>query len=145
MSEVIKVHFDPKVVSLIMDYSRQRNEAGGLLLGHRYIKEGSVEYEIIKITTPSFMDIRARALFQRRDKSHLEQAVQFHRDTNGYGDYLGEWHTHPGGASIKPSIKDLLAFRSSQKLTKTPLIYVIANSYKLNTYTSGGNDVVSYY
>lgn len=144
MSNLI-VNFNNDVITKLNHFSKQKLEAGGLLLGHRYCNGQSIEYEVVQITMPSPKDIRMKTQFRRKDYSHIDLAKQFHLDTNGYGDYLGEWHTHPNGAPIRPSHKDIIAFKKAQTLTNKPLIHVIANSHKIQTYTSGGAHVVSYY
>ena len=98
----------------------------------------------MQVTTPFPFDFSTGTSFHRMDNNHLVSATKFHNDTNGYGDFLGEWHTHPNGSSTSPSHKDLLAFSSAQNLTTLPLIHIIASTKQVDIYTSGGKHVGTY-
>ena len=66
-------------------------EAGGILLGSRR----GPHIELLKITQPQNTDIRRRHSFDRSTIRHSDIAITEWKGSNGYVDYLGEWHTHP--------------------------------------------------
>lgn len=68
-----------------------KREAGGILVGFRR----KPHLEIVDVTTPAFLDKRSRMGFDRRDGNHQRFARKCWKQSNGYIDYLGEWHTHP--------------------------------------------------
>ena len=74
---------------------RQQNvaslEAGGIILGRRR----NPHIEIITITNPHSGDIRRRNSFDRSAKNHSKIALREWENSEGFTDYLGEWHTHP--------------------------------------------------
>lgn len=140
----VEIYLAPMVIAKLKNFAKQKNEAGGILLGHRYIDNLGVKFEIIRVTTPYSGDIRAVNTFHRRDKRHLIDVSKFHSDTNGYGDFIGEWHTHPNGASTAPSYRDLKAFSFAQRLSELPLVHIISNSHQIDLYNSRGKYVVTY-
>jgi len=77
-------------------------EAGGVILGFRR----DPHIEILKITQPQNADIRRRFSFDRNSKVHCNIAITEWKKSNGYVDYLGEWHTHPEHIPY-PSVLDL--------------------------------------
>lgn len=93
------VLFESDVLAVINPF-RQRfsraPEAGGILMGYRRADH----LHIVDATVPGPRDTGTRVSFRRDDLSHQRQASVQWRDSNGYLDYLGEWHTHP---EINPS------------------------------------------
>lgn len=140
----IEVYLEPMVVALLKRYANQKNEAGGILLGHRYIDNLYIRFEIMRVTTPYSGDISTTNSYHRKDKRHLIEVSKFHSDTNGYGDFIGEWHTHPNFSSIAPSRQDFKAFSFAQKLSALPLVHIISNSHQIAIYDSRGKHVVTY-
>ncbi len=51
-----------------------------------------------------------------------------------YGDVLGFWHTHPAGAGVAPSERDLRTMRAWCNAFGKPLICVIADGNHRATY-----------
>lgn len=88
------VLFEPSVLSAI-DVFRQRSfqvpEAGGILIGYRRANH----LHIVEATVPGAGDRGTRVSFRREDASHQRRASARWRNSKGYLDYLGEWHTHP--------------------------------------------------
>lgn len=86
------IHSD--VLDTFSTYKQEDNEsleAGGILLGNRR----GPHIELLKITKPQTTDIRRRHSFDRSSIRHSDIAITEWKDSNGYIDYLGEWHTHP--------------------------------------------------
>ena len=140
----VEIYLDPMIITMLKTYAKQKNEAGGVLLGHRYVDDSDIKFEIIRVTTPYSGDIRTPNSYHRKDKRHLIEVSKFHSDTNGYGDFIGEWHTHPNGSSTAPSGQDFKAFSFAQKLSSLPLVHIISNSHQIAIYNSRGKHVVTY-
>lgn len=140
----VEIYLEPMVIAMLKTYAKQKNEAGGVLLGHRYIDNLNIKFEIMQFTTPYSGDICTANSYHRKDKRHSMEVSKFHSDTNGYGDFIGEWHTHPNGSSTAPSYQDFKAFSFAQKLSALPLVHIISNSHQIAIYNSRGKHVVTY-
>jgi integrative and conjugative element protein (TIGR02256 family) len=84
---------DPSVrtrLELFLNADTDRCEAGGLLLGLRR----GLHLEILDLTLPGRGDRRYPMRFERRCRSHQASATAAWRRSEGFIDYLGEWHTH---------------------------------------------------
>ena len=84
------------------------NETGGVLVG-----SFDLEREIIYIvdTLPSPPDSEEKTDLYIRGFKGLRDAVESATSsTGGMLEYIGEWHSHPRGASTRPSEYDLAAF-----------------------------------
>lgn len=84
----------PGVMDIFSTYKQADSkslEAGGILLGNRR----GPHIELLKITQPQTTDNRRRDSFYRSSIRHSDIAISEWKDSNGYVDYLGEWHTHP--------------------------------------------------
>jgi len=84
------------------------NETGGVLLG-----SFDLEREILYIvdTLPSPPDSEEKTDLYIRGCSGLRDAVaDVDAKTGGMLEYIGEWHSHPRGASTTPSDYDVAAF-----------------------------------
>ena len=68
-------------------------EAGGVLLGRMMIKNPDVVTDTISI--PTKKDVRSRHRFTRAQQSAQVAIARAWRESEGYSNYLGEWHTHP--------------------------------------------------
>lgn len=87
---------------------RLPNETGGVLLGS-FDMERHLIYIVDSIPSPS--DSEEWPTLYVRGCQGLQQAVdQSVERTNGMIEYVGEWHSHPCGASTAPSIEDLQVF-----------------------------------
>ena len=85
---------EPDVYDIMNTYRQKRRcdkESGGCVLG---FYRGS-HIHITACTTPMPLDKSTRTRFDRKDSGHVATIQTFHNTTNGYGTYLGEWHTHP--------------------------------------------------
>lgn len=99
---------------------RTRNEQGGLLLGYR--KENALQ--VISYTLPQKWDYATPVLFKRSMRGHKKLAYDEWRRSGKTVDWLGEWHTHPGGAAM-PSITDKQSWLRLVLHTKKPMTFLI--------------------
>jgi len=123
VAPVIEFHFNDWTVvldrGLIDQLKRSReerlpNETGGVLLGS-FDLQRRVLYVVD--TLPSPPDSRERADLYIRGCEGLPKALEdAEARTAGMLEYIGEWHSHPAGASTKPSEYDLAAFSWLTKL-----------------------------
>ena len=85
------------------------NESGGILFGQKI--EGKNEYHIVGLTTPNKSDKSSRFSFVRNAKNAQKVISKKWKDTSGYVNYIGEWHTHPE-RNPKPSSIDLKTYET---------------------------------
>lgn len=95
-------------------------EAGGILLGFRR----GPHLHVTSVTTPGAADSRSRYSFVRQDRVHQARATNGWKQSGGYLDYLGEWHTHPETVPT-PSALDLMEWRKICITTNEPMIFLI--------------------
>jgi integrative and conjugative element protein (TIGR02256 family) len=76
-------------------------ERGGLLLGHR--KADAIQ--LTSATFPNAWDQGAPTRFYRSERGHCVIALRAWLKSGMTVDWVGEWHTHPGG-SAAPSFID---------------------------------------
>ena len=92
----IILHIEDSVLNQIFKYAQVGPtdlESGGILLGKCY--KNQKEYIISDISEPSVLDKRTRFSFIR-SKKHAQTIINKTWDeTNGFVNYMGEWHTHP--------------------------------------------------
>jgi integrative and conjugative element protein (TIGR02256 family) len=100
-------------------------EAGGILLGYRR----DPHIEITLSSTPGSKDVRRRFFFERLDECHQHLASTEWGHSDGYIDYLGEWHSHPE-PHPHPSLLDLREWQHLGKTRKSrdPLILMIVGT-----------------
>ncbi len=89
-------------------------EAGGVLLGYRR----DPHIEITLTSTPGSKDVRRRFFFERLDECHQRFCSTAWSSSDGYIDYLGEWHSHPE-SQPNPSALDLREWRRLGKTRKS--------------------------
>jgi hypothetical protein len=88
-----------------MRTDRLPNETCGILLG-QFDAVANRLYLVDALPAPP--DSEERSDWCKRGVEGLEATVQRIRDlTGGEVDYVGEWHSHPDGASCVPSLRDL--------------------------------------
>tara|TARA_R110000787_G_C13435604_1_gene445920 strand:- start:350 stop:850 length:501 start_codon:yes stop_codon:yes gene_type:complete len=105
------------------------NEAGGVLLGFR---RGPHLHGTIA-TVPASRDRATPTRFHRQDPRHQEIALEAWRRSNGYVDWIGEWHSHPGGSSI-PSRVDLETWTQQVGRVGTPMMFLIVSSRQMGVF-----------
>lgn len=75
-------------------------ERGGILLGYR--KAGAIE--VTALTYPGRWDRASAFLFERSARGHRARALKEWKRSGHLVDWVGEWHTHPGGVAYPSSI-----------------------------------------
>lgn len=105
--------------SLFLNFNRFRQnnnskpESGGILLG---LRRGT-HMEISLATSPFKEDVQSRYRFFRKDQQHEQVARENWKKSNGYIDYLGEWHTHPENIP-EPSSIDIAGWKTKARQNK---------------------------
>lgn len=119
----VRLLFDRSVrASLICFHARaaHRLESGGLLLGYRK----GTDLHIVDATFPSRWDRASRTMFHRSSIGHRRKAFRAWRSSSGTIDWIGEWHTHPGGTAWPSSI-DLKSWATIAIRRKAPMVFMI--------------------
>ncbi len=100
------VYMDSQLQEKLADLRRERlpNETGGVLVGASDMQRGVV-YVVGAIASPE--DSEESPTSYVRGSKELEQHVsEISNATADMLGYIGEWHSHPDGVSIRPSAKD---------------------------------------
>ena len=105
------------------------NEAGGVLLGFR---RGPHLHGTIA-TVPASRDKATPIRFHRQDSRHQEIALEAWRRSSGYVDWIGEWHSHPGG-SPTPSHVDLKTWTQQVERVRLPMMFLIVSSKQIGVF-----------
>lgn len=103
-----------------------RNEQGGLLLGYR--KGAAIEIE--SATFPGAWDHASATIFQRSERGHRVRALRAWLRSGKTIDWIGEWHTHPGGLA-RPSFTDRRTWARLAKHTGSPMAFLIFSDFEL--------------
>lgn len=88
--------------------SKLPNETGGILIGSHDIAR-KIVYVIDTIPAPPD-SVEWPTVFIRGAKGLRKQIQKVQRITDNQLNYVGEWHSHPVGASAQPSNDDMKAF-----------------------------------
>ena len=92
--------------------TKNENESGGVLFCKK--KVGLDEYYIIDMTLPNKHDKSSRFSFVRNAKEAQKIIEKKWKDSDGYINYIGEWHTHPE-TSPSPSFVDIKTYKQISK------------------------------
>lgn len=130
----------PSSIINIWDSYKQRQpsqlESGGILIGRRR----DPHIELVSITEPDSSDIRHRQSFYRYSNKHREIATEAWRNSSGYLDYIGEWHTHPeltpSPSSIDVSEMKIIAKKLHPKIMVSVIVGI--EEEWVGTFTSEG-------
>jgi integrative and conjugative element protein (TIGR02256 family) len=117
------------VIDAIWAYVRARRdgrEQGGLLLGYR--KSDAIQIE--SATFPGRWDRSSAALFQRSERGHRLRALREWVRSARTIDWVGEWHTHPGGV-VRPSFIDRRSWIRLARHTSAPMTFLIFNDSQI--------------
>lgn len=116
------------------------NESGGVLFGKK--KVDCDTYYIIDISTPNENDKSSRFSFLRNAKAAQKIIENKWHESEGYVNYIGEWHTHPE-SNPAPSKTDIKTYKqiSKDKSSLFPisinLIFGNANEFYICGYQHG--------
>ena len=96
-----------KEINRYKQFSNQ-NESGGILLGKKL--KGKKELHIVDISKPNKHDSSSRFYFVRNAKAAQKIIKKKWKKSNGYVNYIGEWHTHREAKPI-PSKVDIDSYK----------------------------------
>lgn len=82
------------------------NETGGILLGYHDFNINAIVV-VDALLAPADSEGSPHS-FQRGQAGVIEQVLESQRRTAGIVGYIGEWHSHPAGASALPSKQDIM-------------------------------------
>lgn len=100
--------------------AKGHNEQGGLLLGYR---KGDA-LELCSATFPAHWDHATPTLFKRSFRGHRMSALREWVRSDHTVDWVGEWHTHPGGRA-RPSWIDRRSWGALVGHTKHRMAFII--------------------
>lgn len=129
MSAMILI--DHSVVNRIQTAAKEHHplESGGLLLG---LRRGS-HLHILRSTKPFPRDSASRTRFKRKDPRHQRVAKRLWTASKGFIDWLGEWHSHPGGSTFPSSI-DVTTWRRQTNQNQIAMAFLIVNDIGLQVF-----------
>jgi integrative and conjugative element protein (TIGR02256 family) len=110
----------------IMTAYKDGREQGGLLLGYR--KADAIQIQ--SATFPGRWDHASPVLFQRSARGHRVRALREWLRSGRTIDWVGEWHTHPGG-SVRPSYIDRRSWMRLARHAASPMVFLIFNDTQL--------------
>lgn len=111
------------LIESVRSYVRRTStgsEQGGLLLGYR--KQGAIELH--SATFPGQWDHSSPTLFKRSARGHRVGALREWIRSKHTVDWVGEWHTHPGGIA-RPSYTDERNWAMLARHTGKPMAFFI--------------------
>ncbi len=111
------------------------NETGGSILGITDLKTKTI---VLVDTLPPPRDSESSPThFIRGKEGQLEALRKVHDLTAGTVDYVGDWHSHPNGCSVKQSADDLVLFStlvSRMQIEGLPALMLIVSDADLGIY-----------
>jgi|SRR5690625_2521408 len=134
--EFNKIEIKRSVIQSLCNYTQLNNtdkEAGGVLMGRVLINS---DFIISANSEPQYRDTRSRCFFQKNKCDHQKIVNNYWKTSNGYINYLGEWHTHPE-SSPKPSLVDLESWKHNLKLNKNEIyahIFIIVGTLEIGVW-----------
>lgn len=94
-------------------------EAAGVLIGERR----GPHLVICDLSVPGIGDIRSRYQVNRKGKHHQKKVVECFYSSNGFQQYVGEWHSHPEDYP-SPSFIDKQSWRDNL-VADIPMVTII--------------------
>ncbi|MBX8606060.1 Mov34/MPN/PAD-1 family protein [Pseudomonas cichorii] len=111
------------------------NETGGSILGITDLKSKSI---VLVDTMPPPPDSESSPThFIRGEEGQLDELKKVHQLTAGIVDYVGDWHSHPNGYSVRPSADDHALFAtlvSRMKVEGLPAVMLIVSDTEIGVY-----------
>lgn len=96
-------------------------ETGGILLGWR----SGDDRVIVDVLGPGLRALHGRYRFLPDHGWQVSEIHRIFRESRGDIDYLGDWHTHPGGQALM-SGEDHLTLRRIEKRVRNPVMMILA-------------------
>lgn len=127
------VHIPGEVLAAMrrMAASSKPRETGGTLVGH-YSEDRREAFVTCALEAKTGAR-KQRTRFYRPPDDVDGQLARIYQESGGLTHYLGEWHTHPGGAPA-PSPTDLSTLRSLAKsrsvATDTPFMVILGGNLR---------------
>ncbi|MCQ3018898.1 Mov34/MPN/PAD-1 family protein [Pseudomonas tremae] len=113
------------------------NETGGSILGITDLKTKTI---VLVDTLPPPPDSESSPThFIRGKEGQLEALRKVHDLTAGIVDYVGDWHSHPNGCSVKQSADDHVLFAtlvSRMQIEGLPALMLIVSDADLGVYVT---------
>ena len=134
------VYIEDDVLEKLRSFRQTDNnshESGGILLGKR-IKNKNIYY-IVDLSKPNKYDSSSRFGFVRNAKAAQRYIKKAWKNSDGYVNYIGEWHTHPEPCP-SPSSTDRNCYITISKEKSSPfqltinIIYGNANAFYICGY-----------
>ena len=126
---LIEILLPDEVLEAIRQHVRRAPagiEQGGLLLGYR--KQGAVQ--VHSATFPGQWDHGSPTVFRRSARGHRIRAMKEWIKSRRTVDWVGEWHTHPGGIA-RPSFVDRRSWAALVRHTGKPMVFLIFDDRKM--------------
>jgi hypothetical protein len=133
-----RIRTDQTFISKLSSFRKDKlpNETGGIILGTHDMKRRIV-YLIDTIPSPPDSE-EWPTVYIRGCKGLAERVRCTETKTAGNVSYVGEWHSHPDGASVRPSQDDMKAFcwlRSHMSSAGLPpLMMIIGGGERIAVY-----------
>lgn len=133
-----KIMFDEDVVETMCSLREEGmpRETGGVLVGARDTQRGTIY--IVSVLDAPADSLSDKARFERGIVGLRERIETIGRATGGGLEYVGEWHSHPKGASAMPSRQDFRALaelRTHARQADQPVLMAIVGDSKGVTFT----------
>src|SRR5215216_4309373 len=121
----MKVWLSSHVMRAMCQHARELAplENGGILLGWRAGKDQVV----IDLRGPGPRALHGRHCFLPDHPWQIAEIHRAFRDSNGDVDYLGDWHSHPGGITAMSELDSATLWRITRRV-KEPLMLIVADS-----------------
>jgi integrative and conjugative element protein (TIGR02256 family) len=129
------VLIEPSVLEVLGRFRQDtgaKPESGGILLGYRR----GPHLHIVEATSPFSGDRQSRFAFDRAAQGHRKIALHRWRESNGFIDYLGEWHSHPE-MEPRPSSIDISGWRAILKARKNTMLFIVLGNRTNDWYGIG--------
>lgn len=120
MTAVLIPHSIFDALRVHVNSRKDGHEQGGLFLGFR--KPGALQID--EVTFPNRWDRASVAQFMRSERGHRVRALRAWVRSGRTMDWIGEWHTHPGGMAT-PSFIDRRSWLRLAKHTGKPMLFMV--------------------
>ena len=121
----MKIWLSSHVMRAMCRYARKLAplENGGILLGWR----AGVDRVVIDLRGPGPRALHGQHCFLPDHAWHIEEIHRTFQESDGDVDYLGDWHSHPGGVAAMSEL-DSTTLRRIACRVKDPLMLIVAGS-----------------
>lgn len=119
------VWLSSRVLETMREYGRELFplEDGGILLGWR----SGDDRVVVDVRGPGPHALHGRHCFIPDHDWQVDQINKAFEASNGTVDYLGDWHSHPGGVAEMSDLDSATLLRITRRVS-SPLMLIIAGS-----------------